>query len=85
VSERFHRRGERARADVRKCSQRGIPRRYVFGFRMTIIAFLSANEQELTGKTEERHAASAAETRASHRLLIERLEASEEKLDRCRA
>jgi hypothetical protein len=57
----------------------------VFGFRMTIIDFVSANEQELTGKTEERHAATAEETRASYRLLSERLEASEEKLDRCRA
>ena len=54
------------------------------GFLMTIIDFVSANEQELTGKTEERHAASAEETRASHRLLLERLEASEEKLDQCR-
>jgi hypothetical protein len=98
MSERFHRREERARADVRSL-QRGIDRRYVFGclagatavlalavgFLMTIIDFVSANEQELTGKTEERHAASAEETRASHRLLVERLEASEEKLDQCRA
>ncbi len=31
MSERFHMREERARADVRKCFQRGVPRRYVFG------------------------------------------------------
>ncbi len=52
---------------------------------MTIIDRVSDNKQELTRKTEERHAASAEETRPWHRLLLERLEASEEKLDQCRA
>jgi hypothetical protein len=52
---------------------------------VTVIGFFSANKQELTRKTEERHAASAEETRPWHRLLLERLEASEEKLDQCRA
>jgi hypothetical protein len=35
------------------------------GFLMTIIDFVSANQQELTGKNEERHAPGEEETRAS--------------------
>jgi voltage-gated potassium channel len=46
--------------------------------------FVSADQQELTGKSEERHAASEEETRASLKLLLERLEAIEEKLDQNR-
>jgi hypothetical protein len=53
--------------------------------RVTIIDFVSADQHELTGKTEARHAASEEETRASLRLLLERVEASEEKLDQGRA
>jgi hypothetical protein len=55
------------------------PHRYVLGclaggtavlafavaFLMTIVDFVSANQQELTGKTEERHAPGEEETRAS--------------------
>ena len=51
------------------------------GFLMTIIDFVSANQQELTGKTEDRHVASEEETRALLKLLLARLEAIEEKLD----
>jgi voltage-gated potassium channel len=47
--------------------------------------FVSADQQELTGKSEERYAASEEETRALLRLLLERLEAIEEKLDQNRA
>lgn len=46
--------------------------------------FVSADQQELTGKSEERHAASEEETRASLKLLLARLEAIEEKLDQNR-
>jgi voltage-gated potassium channel len=47
--------------------------------------FVSADQQELTGRTEERHAASEEETRAVLKQLLERLEAIEDKLDRSRA
>jgi len=43
--------------------------------------FVSADQQELTGRTEERHAASEEETRASLKAVLERLEAIEKKLD----
>ena len=43
--------------------------------------FVTADQQELTGKTEERHAASEEETRATLKLLLARLEAIEKKLD----
>jgi voltage-gated potassium channel len=43
--------------------------------------FVSADQHELTGKTEDRHAASEEETRASLKLVLERLEAIERKLD----
>ena len=46
--------------------------------------FVSADQQELTGRTEERRAASEEETRAVLNVLLKRLEASEEKLDRNR-
>ena len=46
--------------------------------------FVSADQQELTGRTEDRYAASEEETRASLKLLLERLEAIEEKLDQSR-
>ena len=46
--------------------------------------FVSADQQELTGKTEERHAASEEQMRASLKLLLERLEAIEQKLDQRR-
>jgi voltage-gated potassium channel len=42
--------------------------------------FVSADQQELTGMTEERHAASEDETRALLKQLLERLEAIETKL-----
>jgi voltage-gated potassium channel len=47
--------------------------------------FVSADQQELTGRTEERHAASEEETRAVLKQLLERLEAIEQKLDHGRA
>jgi voltage-gated potassium channel len=47
--------------------------------------FVSADQQELTGKSEERHAASEEETRASLKLLLDRLEAIEKKLEQNRA
>ena len=47
--------------------------------------FVSADQEELTGRTEERHAASEEETRALLKLLLERLEAIEQKLDQDRA
>ena len=46
--------------------------------------FVSADQQDLTGKTEERYAASEEQTRMSLRLLLERLEAIEQKLDQRR-
>jgi len=46
--------------------------------------FVSADQQELTGRTEERRAASEEEKRAVLNVLLKRLEASEEKLDRNR-
>jgi len=157
MSERFHRRSQLARADVRGRARRAIASRHVFrylagatavlalavGFLVTIIdsrdfptfgdglwwavvtlgtvgygdivphtgwgrvvgsvvivvgvtfisfltatvtsLFVSADQQELTGKSEERHAASEEETRASLKLLLDRLEAIEQKLDRNRA
>jgi hypothetical protein len=153
MSERFHRREEQARADVRGRFQRGIAHRHVFGYLagatavlalavgflvtitdpkdfhtfgdgiwwavvtlgtvgygdivphtawgrvlgsvvivagVTFISFLTAtvtslfvtaDQQELTGKTEERHAASEEETRVTLKLLLARLEAIEKKLD----
>jgi len=47
--------------------------------------FVSADQQELTGKTDDRHAASEEETRALLKLLLERLEAIEKRLDQNRA
>jgi hypothetical protein len=47
--------------------------------------FVSADQQELTGKTDYRHAASEEETRALLKLLLERLEAIEKRLDQNRA
>jgi voltage-gated potassium channel len=47
--------------------------------------FVSADQQELTGRTEGRYAASEEETRAVLKQVLERLEAIEEKLDRGRA
>jgi voltage-gated potassium channel len=47
--------------------------------------FVSADQEKLTGKTEERHAASEEETRAVLKQLLERLDAIEEKLDHNRA
>ena len=153
MSERFHRREEQARADVRGRFQRGIAHRHVFGYlagatavlalavgflvtitdpkdfhtfgdgiwwavvtlgtvgygdivphtawgrvlgSVVIVAgvsfisfltatvtslFVTADQQELTGKTEERHAASEEETRVTLKLLLARLEAIEKKLD----
>jgi Ion channel len=153
MSERFHRREEQARADVRGRFQRGIAHRHVFGYLagatavlalavgflvtitdpkdfhtfgdgiwwavvtlgtvgygdivphtawgrvlgsvvivagVTFISFLTAtvtslfvtaDQQELTGETEERHAASEEETRATLKLLLARLEVIEKKLD----
>jgi voltage-gated potassium channel len=46
--------------------------------------FVSADQQELIGATEERNAASHEETRALLKEVIERLEAIEEKLSRDR-
>jgi len=46
--------------------------------------FVSADQQELTGRTEERRAASEEETRAVLNVLLKRLEAIEEKLDQNR-
>jgi voltage-gated potassium channel len=46
--------------------------------------FVSADQQELTGKTEKRYAASEEQTRTSLKLLLERLEAIEQKLDQRR-
>jgi hypothetical protein len=54
------------------------------GFLMTIIDFVSANQQELTGKTEERQAAGEEETRALLRLLLDRPDGIEEKVDQDR-
>jgi len=54
------------------------------GFLMTIIDFVSAGQQELTGKTEERRAASEEEARALLRLLLDRPDGLEEKLDQDR-
>ena len=51
---------------------------------MTIIDFVSANQQELTGKTEERQAAGEEETRALLRLLLDRPDGIEEKVDQDR-
>jgi voltage-gated potassium channel len=156
MSERFHRRAELARADVRGRAKRAVASRHVFGylagatavvalavgFLMTIIdrrdfptfgdgiwwavvtlgtvgygdivphtgwgrvlgsvvivagvtfisfltatvtsLFVSADQQELTGKTEDRYAASEEQTRTSLELLLERLEAIEQKLDQRR-
>jgi hypothetical protein len=46
--------------------------------------FVSADQRELTGTTEERYAASEEQTRASLKLLLERLEAIEQRLDQRR-
>ena len=46
--------------------------------------FVSADQQELTGETEEQYAASEEQTRASLKLVLERLEAIEQKLDQRR-
>ena len=46
--------------------------------------FVSADQQELTGRTEERRAASEEETRAVLNVLLKRLEAIEHKLDQNR-
>jgi hypothetical protein len=54
------------------------------GFLLTIIDFVSACRQELTGKTEERRAAGEEETRALPRLLLDRPDEIEEKLDQDR-
>jgi voltage-gated potassium channel len=43
--------------------------------------FVSADQEELIGRTEQRHAASEEETRAVLKQLLERIEAIEEKLD----
>jgi hypothetical protein len=51
------------------------------GFLMTIIDFVSACRQEPTGKTEERRAAGEEETRVLPRLLLDRPDEIEEKLD----
>ena len=56
----------------------------VVGFLMTIIDFVSAGQPELTGKTEERRAAGEEETRALLRLLLDRPDGIEEKLDQDR-
>ena len=56
----------------------------VVGFLMTIIDVVSAGQQELTGKTEERRAASEEEARALLRLLLDRPDGLEEKLDQDR-
>ena len=47
--------------------------------------FVSVDQEELIGRTEERHAANEEETRAVLKQLVERLEAVEEKLDEGRA
>jgi hypothetical protein len=44
---------------------------------MVTSLFVSADQEELTGKTEERHAAGEEETRALLALVLERLEAIE--------
>ena len=54
------------------------------GFLMTIIDFVSASQQEPTGNTEERRAASEEETGALLRLLLDRPDGIEEKLDQDR-
>jgi voltage-gated potassium channel len=46
--------------------------------------FVSADQQELTGRTEERRAASEEETRAVLNVLLKRLEAIDQKLDQNR-
>jgi hypothetical protein len=51
---------------------------------MTIIDFVSASQQEPTGNTEERRAASEGETGALLRLLLDRPDGIEEKLDQDR-
>jgi voltage-gated potassium channel len=47
---------------------------------MVTSLFVSTDQQELTGRTEERHAASEEETRVVLKQLLERLEAIEQKL-----
>ena len=47
--------------------------------------FVSADQKELIGRTEERNAASEEETRAVLKQLLERLDAIEEKVDQGRA
>ena len=97
MSERFHGWEERARADVRKSFQRVCPigtcsavlratpvLALAVGFLMTIIDFVSACRPELTAKTEERCAAREEETRALLRLLLDRADGIEEKLDQDR-
>ncbi len=55
MSERFHRRKEQARAQVRGRAQRAIASRHVFGY--------------LAGKTDERHATSQEQTRRLRKRL----------------
>jgi hypothetical protein len=54
------------------------------GFLMTITDYVSAGQQELTGKTEERRAAGEEETRALLRLLLDRPDGIEGKLNQDR-
>jgi hypothetical protein len=100
MSERAHRREELAREKRSRGRAACDPGRHVFGYLTgatallalavgSLVTIVDSRDFSRSGpvgrrKTEERYAASEEQTRTSLRLLLERLEAIEQKLDQRR-